>query len=196
MCTWRSEDNLQETLLPSTLCVLGLKLRSESLAARFSTHWATSQDLFCLVWGRVLCISWTHHVTGDDPSSTSRVLPSAHYHVLRIQPRADVDTDGIFGKSAVSDHVKECFPEVDTGERMFTGECKHMEGHVMTDSSLMTHLNCSALHCIVELLWLGLHRGKCTKNLWVVCWWLLAASADSGWLAKWCHLIQTHGEFC
>ena len=61
-------------------------------------------------------------------------------------------------------HMKECFPEVDTGERLrqthdllfFTkadkmlSESKHVKGHVMKESSLMmlAHgLVCFTLHC-------------------------------------------------
>jgi hypothetical protein len=39
----------------------------------------------------------------------------------------------------------------------------------MKDSSLMTHMYWSILHCIVELHMLGFHREKGTKNLLVAC---------------------------
>lgn len=37
---------------------------------------------------------------------------------------------------------------------------KYMNGQVMKDSLLMTHMYWSALHCIAELHLLGLHKGK------------------------------------
>jgi hypothetical protein len=39
-----------------------------------------------------------------------------------------------------------------------------MKGRVIKDSLLKTHMYRSALHCVVELHLLGLHREKCTKN--------------------------------
>jgi hypothetical protein len=63
------------------------------------------------------------------------------------------------------------FHEADTGERMFC-QCKHMKEHVMKDFLLMTDMYWCALLCIIELHLSGLHREKCTKNLWwcaVVC---------------------------
>jgi hypothetical protein len=46
--------------------------------------------------------------------------------------------------------VKEYFTVADTGERIFC-QSKHMKGHVMNDSLLMTHMYWSTVHCIVEL---------------------------------------------
>ena len=60
--------------------------------------------------------------------------------------------------------MKECFPEADTSERMFC-ESKHMKGHVMKNSLIMTGMYWSALHCIVELHLLRFHREKHTKKL-------------------------------
>ena len=51
-----------------------------------------------------------------------------------------------------------------------------MKEHVMKDSLLMTHMHWSALHCIVELLLLGLHRRKPSGGVLQ----LLEASVDSG----------------
>ena len=48
-------------------------------------------------------------------------------------------------------------------------QSKHVKGHVMKDSLLMTGIYWSALHCIVELYLSGLHREKCIKKLLVVC---------------------------
>jgi hypothetical protein len=76
--------------------------------------------------------------------------------------------------------VKECFPEVDTGERMDVLLTQACEGHVMKESLLMTTMYQFALHFIVEFLLSGLHREKHTKKLLVVGWWLLAASVVSG----------------
>ena len=49
----------------------------------------------------------------------------------------------------------------------------------------------SALHCVAELHLSGLHGVLHQKNLWW-CAAVLAASGDSGWLAEWCQLRQTH----
>jgi hypothetical protein len=59
--------------------------------------------------------------------------------------------------------MKECFAEVDTGERMFY-KTEHMKGHIMKDSSLTTHKYWPALHCVVEHHFSGLHREKYTKT--------------------------------
>ena len=40
----------------------------------------------------------------------------------------------------------------------------------MKDSLLTTHMYLSALHCVVELHLLELHREKCTKKILVVCY--------------------------
>jgi hypothetical protein len=64
--------------------------------------------------------------------------------------------------------MKEDFPEVDTGKRMFHYN-KHMKGHVMKDSSLTTHIYWSALHLRVDLLFSRLHREKSTKKRLMVC---------------------------
>jgi hypothetical protein len=72
--------------------------------------------------------------------------------------------------------MKECFPEADTGARMF---CEHMKGYVMKDSSLITCIYWSNLHCMVELHLSGLHREKHTKKLLVLCWQLLAIRIPS-----------------
>lgn len=50
--------------------------------------------------------------------------------------------------------MKEHSPEADRGES------KRVEGHMMKGSSLRTHMYWSALHYIVELHLLGLHREK------------------------------------
>jgi hypothetical protein len=42
------------------------------------------------------------------------------------------------------------FAEADTRDRMFC-KSKHVKGHVMKDSLLMTPMYWSTLHCIVEL---------------------------------------------
>jgi len=73
--------------------------------------------------------------------------------------------------------MKESFVEADTGERLFC-QSRHMKGHVTKASSMMTHMYWSTLHCIVRLHLLRLHREKCTKNLLMVCWRLLATSTD------------------
>ena len=64
--------------------------------------------------------------------------------------------------------MKKQFTEADTGERMFC-QSKHMKGHVMKDSLLMTRMYWSTLHYVFELHLSGLQREKCTKNLLVVC---------------------------
>jgi hypothetical protein len=82
-------------------------------------------------------------------------------------------------------HVKECFPEVDTGERIRqthegtfhwsrhrrenallkqARERTHDEGFVTKDTHVLVHLT---LHSWDALA--GLHREKCTKKLLVVC---------------------------
>ena len=61
-------------------------------------------------------------------------------------------------------HVKDCLTEADIGDRLFC-QSKHMEGHGMKDSLLMTHMYWSTLHCVVELHLLGLHKEKCSKTL-------------------------------
>lgn len=88
--------------------------------------------------------------------------------------------------------MKEHSPEADRGES------KRVEGHMMKGSSLRTHMYWSALHYIVELHLLGLHREKCTKKLLVMSWWLPAApqsaNEQSGSFGI-CRLIQTQVEF-
>ena len=98
--------------------------------------------------------------------------------------------------------MEECFPGVDTSARCFgkadmrrrvspkqtrvkgcfTKQAR--ERTVMKDSLLMTHMYWSALHCIVELHLLGLHREKCTKLTSGGMLRLLATSVDSGQLAE------------
>ena len=56
--------------------------------------------------------------------------------------------------------MKDCFPEADTGERMF-GYSKHVKGHLMKEykydpidsggQALSFGLVCSALHALVSL---------------------------------------------
>jgi len=61
-------------------------------------------------------------------------------------------------------------------------ESKHEKGHVMKASLLTTPTYCSALHCVVELHLLGLHRKgtKRTTTSGGVLQFLVAFS-DSGW---------------
>jgi len=65
-------------------------------------------------------------------------------------------------------HMKENLAETDTGERMFC-QSKQVKGHMMKDSLLTAHMYWSALHCVVELHLLGLHRENHTKKLLVLC---------------------------
>ena len=104
--------------------------------------------------------------------------------------------------------MKEYFPEEDTGEKLRqTHEGtfhwrRHRredvllkqarERHVMKDSSLTTHMYWSALHWVAKQHLSELHKEKHTNKLVVVCCSFLATSADSGWLAEWCQLEQTH----
>jgi hypothetical protein len=60
-------------------------------------------------------------------------------------------------------------------------ESKHIKEHGIKDSSIRTHMYWPThLPCVVELHMSGLAREKYTKALLVVCWQLLASSADSG----------------
>jgi hypothetical protein len=78
--------------------------------------------------------------------------------------------------------VKECVAKADTGERVFC-QSKHVKGHVM-NSLLTTHTYSSALHCIVELHFWGLHRENCPKKkklLVVCCSFLLLPQTQADW---------------
>jgi hypothetical protein len=67
-----------------------------------------------------------------------------------------VETSGFFGKSVGwGEHVKEHFTEADTGERMFC-QSKHMKGHVMKDSLLMTHMYWSTTYVQLSCICRGL----------------------------------------
>ena len=83
-------------------------------------------------------------------------------------------------------HMKECFSEVDTGERlrqiregMFNWSRHRRESVLLKQAHERTHdeglladdtcMSWFTLHCVVELHLLGLHREKHTKQLLVVC---------------------------
>ena len=73
----------------------------------------------------------------------------------------------------------ECFPEADTGERVFC-ESKHVEGRVTKGSSLSTHMSWSALQCVVEIYLSWLHGEKSPRETSGGMLGLLVASKDSG----------------
>ena len=51
-------------------------------------------------------------------------------------------------------HLKECFTESDTGERIFC-QSKHVKGHMMKDCLLRTHTFVT-VHYVIELYLSGL----------------------------------------
>jgi len=65
-------------------------------------------------------------------------------------------------------HVKGCFPEADTEERLFYSN-QHMKGHMMRESLLAAHMCWSTLHCVAELYLLGPHKEKWAKKTLMVC---------------------------
>ena len=72
---------------------------------------------------------------------------------------------------------------------------KYVKGHVRKDSLLTTRMHWSALHCVVELHLLGLHREKCTKRLWyrvvASCCRMMSAETDScGTLLRQTHVLR------
>jgi hypothetical protein len=86
-----------------------------------------------------------------------------------------------------------------TQEKGCSANCKHVKGHVIKDTLLITCKHWSALPCIAEHHRLGLHREKCTKKFLVVCCSFLPLprnQADCQSNVSWCRLTwwgKTHG---